>query len=358
MAAGLPIAIAQHHPLSEIIRTFHLGLVLDSTKPLNNLTFSQEDYESWTANVQTVNQLMENNYFVKGSLLQGAKQQFSNEIIPDQSSQQFNFHIMDSSTTLDYIDQHHCSVARLGDGEISLLNGASQVFQEDQPDLRQRLDEIVKQGSNEHLLVCLSDTFHDIDRYTPRTQDWWKGHINTFRDYYQDLGQQQNFYGNTMVTRPYIDLQDRTTAVEIFQRIKRWWNQRDLLIVEGIYTRSGVDNDLYQNASSVQRILCPPKNAWSKHKEIEKAIKQYGQGKLVLVMLGMAATVIAADLADWGQVIDLGHLDSEYEWYKMGATKRVPIIGKHTAEMNYDQGVPKQLDDPQYHSQIVLNLAK
>ena len=358
MAAGVPVAVVKDNVvLAQLVTETKCGIVYKDQATLNQAVanLSPDDYQAYSRHARQNAQRISAGISVRHGLLRSIDHLLSSH---DYSNDQprYGIHVMNSSQTLDYIAQHHCSVARLGDGEISLLLGTAQVFQDEDPLLRKRLDEIVKTPSDDHLLVCLSDTFHDLGRYVPAAQDWWNGHLNVFRDYYQKLGRLGYRYGNTMVTRAYMDLQDRTAAGEIFARIKQWWQDRDVLIVEGRFTRSGVGNDLYDNAKSVQRIICPPKNAWAKYQEIEAAIKHYGKGKLVLVMLGMAATVIAADLADWGQVIDSGHLDPEYEWYQMGATERVPIQGKHTAEMNYDQGVPEEIADPQYQSQIVLNL--
>lgn len=352
LLAGVPVLAPRATKWAEIVNQFQIGTTDSSVE------VTADQYQQWASQCATVGRMMLNGEFVKRALLNRAMAERLTQTDVANAQPRYGIQVMDSMATLDYIAQHHCSVARLGDGEISLLQGAAQVFQDEDPVLRRRLDEIVKTTSNDRLLVCLSDTFHDLDRYVPSAQDWWNGHLNVFRDYYQELGKLHHQYGNTMVTRPYMDLQDRSQAGEIFRRIKQWWNQRDVLIVEGAYTRSGVGNDLYDNAKSVQRIICPPKNAWAKYQDIEAAIKRYGRGRLVLVMLGMAATVIATDLADWGQVIDSGHLDPEYEWYRMGATKRVPIKGKHTAEMNYDQGVPQQINDPKYQAEIILDLNK
>lgn len=267
----------------------------------------------------------------------------------------YDLRVMDSEDTLMYIRKHQCSVSRFGDGEIALLNGVDQVFQQADPALNKRLNEIVQAGSSSELLVCLSDVFHGLDMLVDPARDWWQGHLITFADYYRELGKKENIYGNTMVTRPYIDFKDRTAADRIFKQLKELWTDRDLLIVEGHFTRSGVGNDLFSNARSLQRIICPSKNAWTKYQEIEDAIKLYGKERLVLVMLGMTASVIAADLAGFTQVIDLGHLDPEYEWYKMGAKTRVPIEGKHTAEMNYDIDI-SEVHDQKYQAEIIKKI--
>ena len=61
---------------------------------------------------------------------------------------------------------------------------------------------------------------------------------------------------------------------------------------------------------------------------------------LVLISLGPTATVLVADVAKMGiQAIDIGQLDNEYDWYRMGVTDRVPIIGKMTAEAQWNRNI-------------------
>lgn len=362
LAAQIPVIAPKGTAVAELVSHYQIGCVYDVANqdlPTVAAQVNAQEYQTWTANIAQITERV-----TKGQdlllALSKARQRYAgvlphwlNEDHPD-----FNIHIMDNDHTLDYIAKHHCSVARLGDGEIYMIFGYGAVFQPVDRDLQQRLLDILVQGSNDKLLVCMSDAFHDRERFVFKTMRWWDYQVQEqlFHNLYTNLGQENNTYGNTMVTRPYIDLLDRSRTGNVFDRIKQWWQDRDLLIVEGKYTRSGVHNDLYDNARSVSRILCPPHNAWAKHEQIEAMIKKYGQGKLVLVMLGMAATVIAADLADWGQVIDSGHLDSEYEWYRQNAQKRVRINNKHTAEQNEDYAVTVE-NDPTYQSQIIADIS-
>lgn len=364
LAAGLPVITQRGSAAADLVSQYRLGLVVDDLHSgwENDLAkVDERHYREYSSRVTDWGQKLRQGWFTERTL---NKIQFQCHFSPSPFANyssiyrpaQFGLKVMDSTDTADFIQSNQCSVARFGDGEIALLNGAGQVFQDPDPDLRQRLNEIVQRGSNSRLLVCLSDVFHGLDILVPSAHDWWAGHLEQFGNYYRQLAEKGNVYGNTMLTRPYMDFNDRSGAQAIFASIRRLWQDRDVLLVEGYYTRSGVGNDLYANAHSVERIICPSKNAWNKHQAIEAAIKEHGEGKLVLVMLGMAATVIAADLADWGQVIDLGHLDSEYEWFQMGATERVPLQGKHTAEMNYDTDIAG-VHDATFQQQIILNLA-
>ena len=73
-------------------------------------------------------------------------------------------------------------------------------------------------------------------------------------------------------------------------------------------------------------------------------------------MLGPTAKVLAYHLSKKGiQAIDLGHIDSEYEWFKMGATSKVKFSYKHTAEHNFDQEV-QLVEDEIYNKQVVVRI--
>ncbi len=68
---------------------------------------------------------------------------------------------------------------------------------------------------------------------------------------------QYNVYVSTFFSRPYIDLVDKSHAKDYFAKMKQLWQDRDLLIVEGKYSRSGEGNDLFSNARSISRLICP-----------------------------------------------------------------------------------------------------
>ena len=124
---------------------------------------------------------------------------------------------------------------------------------------------------------------------------------------------------------------DKIKSAQYFDKLKKLWNKRDVLIVEGAYTRSGIDNDLFNNANSIERIICPSKNSFEKIDEIETEIRKFAYNRLVLLMLGLTAKIIVDDLQDLtNQLIDLGHIDSEYEWFKMGAKYKVKLKNKES----------------------------
>ena len=143
----------------------------------------------------------------------------------------------------------------------------------------------------------------------------------------EKLAVEHDFY-DTNFTRFYMGRYDIRDYPAYIERLKAIWRDRDVLFVEGEKSRLGVGNDLFAGAKSVQRILCPATDAWSSYPEILRLTKEHGAGRLILIALGQTATVLAYDLAEAGlQAIDLGHVDVEYEWYRMRAKTKVAIPG-------------------------------
>ena len=257
--------------------------------------------------------------------------------------------------TLDYIIESQSSLVRFGDGEINMLAGHSIPYQDYDEELVSTMRDIIGQESQEELVVCLPDAFTDRFKFTSWAIPFWKDHMDHYMDFYRELCS-DSWYGSTFVSRPYIDFEDKSQAKSQFEKLKSIWKNRDLLIVEGATSRSGVGNDLFDEANSIKRIICPSHSAFSRVHEIEHEIEKYAAGRLILCMLGPTAKVLAYHLSQNGyQVLDIGHIDSEYEWMKMGAKTKVKFSHKHTAEYNFDQDI-EFIEDETYNSQIVAKI--
>lgn len=259
--------------------------------------------------------------------------------------------------TLDYVIKNKSSLVRFGDGEVNLMWGLPIPYQNHDLELANQLKHIVGLESDEKLVVCLPDAFDDRFVFTWWATPFWKEHMNVYMDFYKELCK-GSWYGSTFISRPYIDYEDKSKAKGQFEKLKSIWENRDILIVEGVTSRSGVGNDLFDKVKSVKRIICPSHNAYSRIEEIQEAVLQYAENRLILCMLGPTAKVLSYNLCQMGyQVLDVGHIDSEYEWMKMGAKTKVKFSHKHTAEHNFDQDI-EFIDDETYNSQILVDLSK
>ncbi len=246
--------------------------------------------------------------------------------------------------TIDEILTAKCSVSRYGDGELGMIVGSNQHFQRSTEELARRLRAILPSNEPRHL-VCLPDVFSDLKKYRKETRDYWRKHLLHNRLAWYRLIDMRAVYYNAFVTRCYYVWADKSRSGEWFAMIKKVWEQRDVILVEGEKSRVGVGNDLLSNARSLQRILAPAEHAFSKYDEILKEVSKQDRGKLILIALGPTATVLAYDLHKLGyQAIDIGHVDIEYEWYLRQAPRRIKIENKYVNEVADGRDVADSTD--------------
>lgn len=273
----------------------------------------------------------------------------------------FDITVMSIDETLDELLETDKSLVRFGDGEFSLINGNSIAYQEYQEDLAQEMREILINADKEdNVLVCLPEIFEIFKGNFLQNKDsenFWKNELDYHGRFFQDICKAKR-YGSAWISRPYINSEDKSKVATHFEKIKELFAGKDILIVEGATTRAGVGNDLFNNVRSIKRIICPSHHAFSKVDVIQQTVLNHAAGRLILLMLGPTAKILAYRLSRLGyRALDFGHIDSEYEWMQMGAETKVQLKHKHTAEFNFDQGI-EFIEDENYNNQIVADLTK
>lgn len=268
--------------------------------------------------------------------------------------------IMDSKETIQYIKEHHCSIARYGDGDFELMmQTCSEGYQEKSPELAQALQQVFCNHSPE-LLICIPRYLNSTRGCTKRARKYWNDwtlyHQKVVVNVIRGLAAPKYRFGDSLLSRPYMDYTSAHHAKIIFPLLRELWEDRDLIIVEGDKTCLGIGNDLFDNARSIKRIIAPATNAFSRYSEILEGISSKWNGELIILALGPTATVLASDLSKKGiQALDIGHVDIEYEWYRMGAKEKVAVPGKFVNEVK-EGSVVSGCQDPVYHSQIILKI--
>ena len=258
--------------------------------------------------------------------------------------------------TIDKIINDNCSIARFGDGEIRAISNIDITFQKANEELAKRLKEIIN-SDNKDMLIGLPDvfTYQDIKNSVRKRQLFYKKEIILHYNNYKIIRNDKKYY-NTHISRPYLEYKDKSNSKTIFNRIRGIWSDRDIIIVEGEGSRLGIGNDLFENAKTISRILCPAMSAFEKYNDILEECKKVNKDKLFIIALGPTATVLAYDLTELGfQAIDIGHVDIEYEWFRMGTKEKVKVKGKFTNEVKGGQVVEKIKND-QYEKQIIKKI--
>lgn len=258
--------------------------------------------------------------------------------------------------SIEYILSSDKSVARFGDGEIALIKGKSLRFQDYSDSIRIDLISVLSAKSSD-IIVAIPDnmTCKAIKQYRKAEKSAWiresMHSYSVYRKYCKDKN-----YITSLISRLYLPYDcDYTVAARRFKRIRQLWDKKSVLIVEGRFSGLGVGNDLFDNALSINRILCPEKNAYFYisiiEDEIKKAYKNFNYD-LIILALGPTATIIPYHLKDMARVIDLGHIDIEYEWYLKKATDKIAISGKavNEAKDGYDK---LGIQDVKYKKEII-----
>lgn len=272
----------------------------------------------------------------------------------------YRLNILSSEETIAHILRTNCSVARFGDGEFEMLlqSDCDLGFQVRNGALSERMKQVLG-NRNPNLLICIPYTLNDLRGRTKHSRMFWYswGKRNDQHRRIVELIRQcqpdEYAYGDSQITRPYIAYATAAHGARIFPMLRKLWDGRGILFVEGEMTRLGVGNDLFDNARSIKRVLCPATNAFDHYEEILETVKHVWNGELILLALGPTATVLAADLADQGmQALDLGHVDIEYEWFLSGAKGHDQVAGKFTNEAAAGHEVAA-CEDETYLVQIV-----
>jgi glycosyltransferase family protein len=263
--------------------------------------------------------------------------------------------IVSPEETLEEIINNKKSISRFGDGEFRLIFGISIGFQKANKLLSERLKNILESNDNGILIgIPNSLNFEYLEKYNELSKNYWLKFIeeNKFK---LILFNTNKIYYSSLISRFYIDYKNKSYVSKYIKKLKKLWEQKDIVIIEGQKSRLGIGNDLFNNTNSIKRIICPALNAFNIYYKILKEALKVDKNKLILLALGPTATVLSYDLYKAGyQAIDLGHVDIEYEWYLRNVTNKIKIEGKYVNEvkgMNID--IINKKDNDNYLNQII-----
>lgn len=231
--------------------------------------------------------------------------------------------------TLDELLCTEKSMVRFGDGEIVMIKGKNLVLQQASPEISEGLAKILScrdENRMKNMVVTIPGVFTTLSDHRKESRQFWRDHLLFCRKVYEKYCNPDYFYGSTFVSRCYYFAQDKRDCAGWFAKIKKLWENRDIVIVEGSRTHNGVGNDLLDSAKSIERIICPPNDACASLDRILAECVRYDTDRLFLLSAGVAAKFLAVALFEKGyRVLDIGNLDLEYEWFVRGAEGKIPL---------------------------------
>lgn len=225
----------------------------------------------------------------------------------------------DSKQTIEKLVNSNCSLCRLGDGEFNLMFGNDIPFQRYSDNLSQRLKEVLS-SSNENLMICIPNLFASLENATL----WTKTFSRTFfgkhnRAILNLLNNNQQYY-DTGATSLYIN----STSSSLddyknhFDSLKNLWTGKDIAIICGESVFNKIKFNIFEDSNSIEYIKAPSLNAYNQYNEILLQAQSISKNKLILIILGPTATILAYDLSKLGyRALDIGHLAKDYNAWKM-----------------------------------------
>ncbi|ORX42258.1 DUF1792-domain-containing protein [Piromyces finnis] len=266
--------------------------------------------------------------------------------------------ILSSDETLNEIINKNKSIGRFGDGEFNIINGRNCSFQKYNKILQKKLKKVL-QSNDKNFLIGISDSINQkyLNKLTNEFRSIFKGFISKNKYLLLSLLHKDKLYYSANISRFYIYYRDKSYSRNYVKKLKKIWENRDILIVEGEKSRLGVGNDLFNNTRSIQRVLCPIRNSFSVYDKIYNEVIKVDKSKLILIALGPTASVLAYDMFKEGyQTIDIGHVDLEYEWFLKNVKKRVKIRNKYVNNVKNGRRNIGDINDENYHKQIIVKI--
>lgn len=268
------------------------------------------------------------------------------------------YNIATPEETVEELANSTKSITRFGDGEFDMIYGIGMNYQKYNEKLARRLEEIVK-SNNQGILIGVPNVFNleYCNEYTGFATEFWPKWVNKFKFKIIRLLNRNKKYYSTQITRFYLDYKDKSKTADYVKKLKKIWDNKDVVIIEGEKSRLGVGNDLFDNMKSIQRIICPSENAFEIYERIYNECLKIDKNKLVLLALGPTATVLAYDLFKAGyRAIDIGHVDIEYEWFLRKATTKIKIENKYVTEVKEGRVNIQEIKDAKYESEIIAKI--
>lgn len=224
--------------------------------------------------------------------------------------------IMGYGETIKAIIDTKASFCRFGDGEYSLMEGEGIAFQRADAELAKRLKEIIL-SQDERVLVGVNRIYFylsakDLNSFSV---DWIERYLARNYAMIERYVIPDRQYASAEVTQLYQFLQEYNFG-DYFERVRDVWRNRDVALICGEGVLDSLKYNIFDCAKTVEIQYAPNKNAFDKYEAILSSARLIPKDKLVIIILGPTATVLAYDLSLQGyQALDFGHIAKDYDAY-------------------------------------------
>ena len=133
------------------------------------------------------------------------------------------------------------SIARFGDGEMDLIKGGSEGYQQADPELADELKSVLTSRSDD-CLIAVPDNINYVSNLRIYSYRFWTAYMIHNRELWLNYLDRNYRYGNTHISRWYLRYRNKKKCPEYFRRLTGLWKNRDIVIIEG--GRRGLDVEM------------------------------------------------------------------------------------------------------------------
>ena len=228
--------------------------------------------------------------------------------------------IKSNEETLNKLLHSNCSLSRFGDGEMTLMCGTSIPSQKANEVLTQRLKEVLSDANN-NVMIGIYPLCKSLMNASEASKDFDRRIVSKYRPYFSKFLKENYDYYSIGFTMPYMSIGANKKHTEYlcryYDKFRSLWDNKDIIIVCGERVFKNIKYNIYDNAKSVEYIYGPTNSAFEDYDKILNKVLEKDKNKLVILILGAAATVLAYDLSKFGyRALDFGHLSKDYDVFR------------------------------------------
>lgn len=223
--------------------------------------------------------------------------------------------IKDFNETIDELINTNKSCVRLGDGELQLILGQSIPFQRHTKKIQEHLYQALI-NEEKNILTCIPRVaYYPESNMCDITFNFWKNFGFQWRNLMNSALNFNKTFGCAEFTLA-TSVFKKIDIKSYFCRMQQIWNNKDITIICGETVFSKAKYNIFDNAKTIEYQYTPASNAYDEYEKILEQAKKIDKGRMIIIICGPTATVLAYDLACSGyRALDLGHVVKSYDWY-------------------------------------------
>ncbi|MFT7086877.1 MAG: glycosyltransferase family protein [Rickettsiales bacterium] len=218
--------------------------------------------------------------------------------------------------TIEYLVNNNVSFCRYGDGEFLIMEGKDIAFQKYHHQLAEKLNEVFISDEKNILIGINYSWYHSVAHLRGFVKDFMRIWVGKNRGKLTAICDSEKKYWDAGCTQLYA-ICEEFDFDDYFTKVMQIWKGRDVVIICGKNIFDKIKFNIFNCSSSVEYQYAPNRNAFEEYDQILEQALKIDKNKLVIIILGPTATILAYNLAKLGyKALDFGHIAKDYDCYR------------------------------------------